>query len=211
MRHLLFVVVIAACQREHDLTVLLGPNATTASQGFTCKQDADPTKYLLQDPATFDGTTVHFNVVVDIVSFGGRLPGCRGEEIIQSCRSSPCTLVASPGVTRYCQPVSFPVTLANDRAKLMATITQQLAARPIIENAPNEPVMLRAVATSQPCSAITTPTNNTYPALDGSAAVGCAYSCPAVLDDVSGPISLSIDALDDQCESIVRVCAGFSG
>ena len=211
MRHLVLLVTLVACQREHEVTVLLGPNATTPSQGFLCKQDGAPTMYLLQTPATFDGAMVHFNLVVDIVSFGGRLPGCRGEEILEACRSSPCKLALPAGATRYCQPVSFPISLASDRAKLMESITKQLEARSIIDDAPNEPVLIRAVATSQPCSAITTPTNSTYPVLDGSLAVGCAYSCPAVLDDVSGPISLSLDALNDQCESTVRVCAGFPG
>jgi len=30
-----------------------------------------------------------------------------------------------------------------------------------------------------------------------------------VLDDIDGPVSLSLDVLDDQCESTVHACAGF--
>jgi len=45
--------------------------------------------------------------------------------------------------------------------------------------------------------------------IDPAQAVGCAYSCPAVLDDIDGPISLSLDTLNQQCEQQVRACAAF--
>lgn len=204
------VLAIAACEREHQVHVLLGPDPVTPSQGFLCKQDADPSKLLLTAPAVFDGTTARFNMVVDIISLGGRLPGCRGEELVTACKNGACKLVAEdPSARRYCVPVQLAVSLVQDRAATMAKLTEQLRARAIVSNAPNGPVLLRAVATSQPCAELETPSNGSYAALDSARAVGCAYSCPAVLDDITGPISLSLDTLTDHCEQVVRVCTGF--
>ncbi|HEV7559593.1 MAG TPA: hypothetical protein VGO00_29155 [Kofleriaceae bacterium] len=196
------VLVVAACQRTHELQVLLGPTPDTPSAGFLCKQDADPTKFLLQRPDVLVGKTVMANVVVDIVSLGGHLPGCRGEEIVAACTPGTCTL-AVDHADRYCRPIAFDVSLASNRPALMAQITSALAAQPITTDAPNGPVLLRAVVTSQSCDDVHTGK------IDPTLAVGCAYSCPAVLDDIDGPISLSLDVLDDQCEPTVRACAGF--
>jgi hypothetical protein len=199
---LVALIAVAACQRTHELQVLLGPNADTPSAGFLCKQDADPTKLLLERPDVLSGKTVTFNVVVDIVSLGGHLPGCRGEEIVASCTPGTCTL-AVDRADRYCKKEMFDVSLASDRPTLMHQITADLAKMPIATDAPNGPVLLRAIATSQSCDDVHTGK------IDPTLAVGCAYSCPAVLDDIDGPISLSLDVLDDQCESTVRACAGF--
>ena len=205
MKSIAIVVMfgVAACQRTHELHVLLGPNADTPSAGFLCKQDADPGKLLLERSDVFDGQSVNVNLVVDIVSLGGHLPGCRGEEIVASCTPGTCSLAVARA-DRYCVPITFHVSLAiSDRAALMREVTAELAKQPITSDAPNGPVLLRAVATSQSCDDIHAG------AIDPSLAVGCAYSCPAVLDDIAGPISLSLDVLDDQCESTVRACAGF--
>ena len=37
--------------------------------------------------------------------------------------------------------------------------------------------------------------------------VGCAYSCPALLDAVEGDVYLGFDTLTEQCAQGVRVCA----
>jgi len=201
---------LAACHQEHEVKVLLGPDPSTPSQGFLCRQDADPSKLLLATPAIFDGATLRFNVVIDVLDLGGKLPGCRGEELVAACRGGTCSLPASdPGARRYCVPVQLPGALALDRPALMAALTQQLRSRPVTTDAPDRPVLIRAVATSQPCAQIEQPAGGSYPALDGDLAAGCAYSCPAVLDDIPGPISLSLDTLTEQCEQTVRLCARF--
>jgi hypothetical protein len=210
MRAILCLLTITACERTHELKVLLGPDPVTPSQGFLCKQTASPNDYLIEKAVAGDGT-IQFNMVVDVITLGGKLPGCRGEEIVTACKAGACKLTAQSA--RYCVPIKFPTSLASDanRAQLMQSITQQLETQAIATNAPDGPVLIRAVATTQACDAVTTPQDGVYPSLDGSAAVGCAYSCPAILDDVDGPISLSMDTLTDQCEPTVRACAGFPG
>ena len=42
-------------------------------------------------------------------------------------------------------------------------------------------------------------------------ALGCAYSCPVQLDQVSGSVAISIDTVDNRCEAAVRACAAFPG
>ena len=201
--------VLAGCQREHSVQVLLGPTKGSVTMGFRCVQDADPKTPLFARAVV--GSEVRFNLVIDILSFGDHVPGCRGEEIVQVCRETTCSLpVHRDGTPRFCVPVSFPLAIASSESQVLAALGQQLRHAEVVGDAPDGPVAIRAVATTQPCGAIEDARpDGTYPSLDGSLAVGCAYSCPLVLDDAPDTISLSFDTLDDRCEQGVRTCASF--
>ena len=69
-------------------------------------------------------------------------------------------------------------------------------------DAPDEPVLLAPSRQAEACNALSEEFNL-------NRLVGCAYSCPAQLDDVDGPISLSLDTLTRQCEREVKACAVF--
>ncbi|MBA3818779.1 MAG: hypothetical protein H0X17_07800, partial [Deltaproteobacteria bacterium] len=105
------------------------------------------------------------------------------------------------------------VPLTTNATALGRSIREELATRgDILSDAPDRPVVIRVVATTQPCDEIAQvePGDpSLYVGLDARAAVGCAYSCPVLLDEVTGSISVSLDALDDRCEASVAVCAAF--
>lgn len=197
---------VVACQDAHTVTLQLGPTDDTLTAGFACVQDADPTALLAGRAAQPDGG-LRFSVVVDVITLGGELPGCRGEELFAACRDGGCEIVPREDGTRFCRDITVPASVVtaamnDDLEPLLASLRSQLQAEPVTLDAPDVPVLLRAVATTEPCSAVAT-------AFDLQELVGCAYSCPAQLDEVDGPIALSLDTLTRQCEREVKACAAF--
>ncbi len=198
-----FMLALLACQRTHEVTVQLGPNDHALTIGFLCRQDADPGKLLGERARS--GTAYTFQVVVDVIDLGGQLAGCRGEELIAACSSNACSV--TPTTTRFCHSIQVEAGdfQPANRAKLLAQIHEDLrAAGPIISDAPDRPVLIRAIATTEAAGCTTIPDQ-----FDGDKLVGCAYSCPVQLDAIDGPIALSLDTLDDSCERVVRACAKY--
>jgi hypothetical protein len=198
------LVTLAACQRVHEVEIQLGPDDGTFTIGFQCRLDNGMP---LVERAHV-GSVYRFSVVIDLIDLGGELGGCRGEELVRQCSSGACSVVPRADGTRYCVPVELPEALVrsmNPRAILDA-IRPQLAVEPITANAPDRPVLIRAVGTTQPCDEL-----RNVPAAehDPARVTGCAYSCPVQLDAADGPISLSLDALDERCAQEVAVCAAF--
>ena len=200
MRYLMLLALLG-CERTHDVSIRLGPDDQSVTTGFQCRRD-DGT--FIGDIALV-GDRLKFNVVVDFIDLGGGVPGCRGEELVKTCKQrGACTL---PTTARYCAPLDLPVALIGqaDQKQLIGLVHDQLVADgAITTDAPNGPLLIRAVATTESCAAIT-------PGHPFALAqvIGCAYSCPVVLDDIGGPVGLSLDVLDDHCEAQVKVCASF--
>lgn len=214
MRVALLLVGLAACQRQHEIGLQLGPTDGTVSLGFRCRQDADPTKLLIQRAPIRNGKII-VNLVVDIIDLGGRVLGCRGEEILVACDpgfgGSPgaCTLPVSANPIRFCQEVAIEVG-NGDPDRIVADFLAQARGAVITPDAPDQPVILRAVTTTEDCATIRqSPDGERYRSLDKNLAVGCAHSCPVVLDSIEGPVFLSLDALTDQCERAVQLCSNL--
>ena len=203
MRIVLALIALAACQRTREVTLQLGPTPDTITLGFVCRQDADPSLVLGERARV--GPNFEFNVIVDIIDLGGQLPGCRGEELVAACPPGTCTIVPRAG-GRYCQRVSFAASLVNpdNLGPLLDSIRDQLDEQLVTLDAPDRPVLIRAVATKEGDCGGTIP--DTF---DPEQLVGCAYSCPVQLDAIDGPIALSLDALSNACEPEVRACARY--
>ncbi len=195
----------AACEREHHVQIRLGAG-DRLGLGFRCE---DAAGNLLADRALAGGR-IEFRVIVDLIGVGDTVPGCRGEEILAACpREEDCpALVVSADRRRACAEISVGPPLTE--AAVVAEVTRELRALEITGDAPDRPVIVRAVATLQRCEdALVVPAGDTYPFLDPAQAIGCAYSCPLQLDAVDGAVSLYLDALDERCEPEVRACAAF--
>jgi hypothetical protein len=188
----LAVLALAACQQAHVVTLQLGPTEDTLTAGFACFQDAEPSK-LLAARALQPNGTLEFAIVVDVVTLGGQLPGCRGEELSAACVSGDCEVVPRDDGSRYCRDITVDApavaaAMENDLGPMLESVRTQLRAEPVTLDAPDEPVLLRAVATVESCGALTSD-------FDLLRLVGCAYICPAQLEEVEGPISQSLDTL----------------
>ena len=193
MVKLLALCALAACQTSHEVHLLLGPDENSLSIGFECR-DPGTGRPLFEAARQGDGM-YHFQVVVDFVPVGDHVPGCRGEDIARTCAGT-----CSPQLTaRYCKSLVVGGATADE---LVANIKAALHADPeILANTPDGTVIIRAVTTLQTCAQL-------GPTLSGSAAIGCAYSCPVELDHVS-TVSLYLDAFTTDCGALVAACAAF--
>ena len=140
-------------------------------------------------------------------ALGGSLPGCRGEELFAACGGGACEIVTRPDGTRYCEDITVSqadvaAAMKDNFAPMLNSIRTQLQAQPITLDAPDDPVLIRSVATTESCAAVPA-------AFDPTQLVGCAYSCPVQLDEVDGPVALSLDTLTRACEREVKFCAAF--
>ena len=184
-----------ACQRDHRVRLLLGPDEETLTRGFLCEDDGGVP---LAARGLADGR-LRFNLVVELIDLGG-VPGCRGEELLAWCETHTCAPI-TPAGGRYC----FGLDVAADPRNLPALVgdlyAQLAAGPPIVSDAPSAPVVVRAVATTEPCEALTAGGPFASDAL-----VGCAYSCPVQLDLVD-EVQLSLDTLSARCEREVVACA----
>jgi len=202
----LVLTVAASCQEAHTVTLQLGPTEDTLTVGFTCVQDADPTKLLAARAVRADGSA-RFAVVVDIIDLGGRLPGCRGEELLAACDGGRCTVTPRADGTRYCRDITLDasaITAAGNGnlTPMLTAIRTQLQMEAVTLDAPDHPVVIRSVGTTDSCATLA----DTFVADN---LLGCAYSCPVQLDGVDDAIALSLDTLTRGCEREVRACAGF--
>jgi hypothetical protein len=176
------------------VTIRLGPTDDTLSQGFLCVGDISGEE-LIRSANIGDGK-LRFAVVVDIIGLGSKVPGCRGEELITACSGGQCTLEH-----RACRIVTIDIDPMMDRGpEILAKLRAELADFQVIDNAPDEPVLIRVMSVKGECPSLV---DNV-----ASTALGCAYSCPTRLDDVD-EVFVSLDTLTNQCENAVRICAGL--
>lgn len=209
-RLVLACVLLVACDRQRDIQVLFGPSVTDLSIGFQCK---DAMGEPLLKRAVVAGTgKARFQLVIDLIGVGTRLPGCRGEEIISTCGATGQCQLQPPSVGRYCETVELDVSDLGSEASILEQLRDQFhdtEAGRIIEDAPDVPLIVRAVVTLESCASVQRIEQDSYQPLAGADALGCAYSCPFVPDTVQGSIVLGLDAIDDSCETNMRLCARF--
>jgi hypothetical protein len=204
------VIVFAGCGEEHrSITLRLGPDDQTISQGFKCLEEVGATAlaargYTATGPNRGDFVA---NLVVDFIVLDG-VPSCRGEEILAWCGDHAC----EPAIeqVRFCARVELlDMTLDEiiNNTRLPEIYADLRDAGPITTDAPDGPVIVRAVATTQSCAQLQA-VGGVYPAFDRTALIGCAYSCPLLLDEVDGDVQLSFDAIGICRLPEVEICAG---
>ncbi len=194
-------LALLACDEQRTITLQLGPNDHTLTAGFACRAE---TGELLIEHA-HRGATYTFQLVIDTVELGDTFPGCRGEEVFAACADHVCTRIG-----RFCTTVAIADTDIADQASILAALHAQIGHPQLIADAPGNPIVVRAVTTLQSCADVM-PIDTSYPHLDPDQAVGCAYSCPVILDEISGSLGMALDTLDDHCAPQVRQCAKFGG
>lgn len=190
---------LAACDEHRSVTLLLGPDDHTLTVGFTCKDDSG--NLLLQHARA--GGMFTFQLVFETLDLGGDLPGCRGEELLETCVAGSCQRIQ-----RSCTMLSIPVS--SSETDILASLHDKLGHQTLLDDAPSDPIVVRAVTTLQSCDELVPPSGD-FPALDPDLALGCAYSCPVVLGELTGSLGLALDTLDNQCAPEVRACAKLGG
>jgi hypothetical protein len=191
---LLGLAFAAGCSDRRTVVIGFGEGPRTPI-GFRCRDDQG--RYLITRAVS--ERHLRFSLLVDFVGLGGGVPGCRAGDIAGFCESHTCEPLAVPA--RVCIPFDVPIDGENPLA-LIGTLLFGLEGNLVTGDAPHEPVIVRAVATAQPCEDVPGAT-----ALDPERIIGCAVSCPVQLTGVEGEVLLDLPTLSESCGGGVLACA----
>ena len=198
MRRALLCLLLTSCVETRSVSITFGSDGE-GLDGFMCK---DSSGAFLLSRLPPDG---HASLVVDFVRLGG-VPGCRTGQLIKWCATHECVPIQS---TRSCVDVTLPAPGAPReelRASLLASLRAS-GAKEALADAPDEFVIVRVVGTTQACDTLLPVASAELPAFDKSLLVGCAYSCPVLLDKVEQDLYLGFETLTGLCEQGVRTCS----
>lgn len=209
-RHaLLFATLaVAGCTNQKEVKLTFGETGE-GLDGFICKDsEGDAGVYLLDRLAIADGGVLKACLVTDFVVLGGTPDGCRPSQLIKWCKDHPC---APAPTTRLVTDIELPSHVTGlSRAEVRGLVLKKMKAlqgqRLVSDDAPNEPVILRVMATAQPCYQVEEPASGVLPEFDPKRLIGCSYSCPTEFDKVGQDVFLSFDTLENACDHGVRTC-----
>jgi hypothetical protein len=203
MRRALPLLLAAACAQYREVTVTFGDTGE-GLDGFLCR---DTNSMLLLDRLGADAGTSPASLVTDIVGIENGQPGCRTGQLIKWCSAHACGPMPR---RRNCETLQLPTGVSGlAREDVRARVREQLqrlSGTQVVADAPDEFVILRVVATRQPCDQVM-PAGDVLPDLDPMQLVGCAYSCPTLFDRATD-VYLGFETLTASCEQGVRICAG---
>lgn len=197
MRHLLLLGLLAGCAPTRTVELTFGENGE-GLDGFMCKDSSDA---LLLDRLPPGGAG---SLVFDFIELQG-VPGCRTGQLIEWCKTRNC--IPRPE-TRTCVPITFAQPLADTRAALRAqlrTAMSEVRGHQASEDAPDDFVLVRVVGTTEGCDAVMG--RATSVPLDPAQLLGCAYSCPVLLDRVETAVYLGFDGFVENCSQGVLICS----
>lgn len=198
------------CAPRHDVPLEIVGLDTGRPAGFTCRAPSatgnGPTLAELVAPslrpctmACGAGSCRTEAYVFDFIEVGG-VPSCRGASLVDWC--------SEPGRCRVARRTCFDVDacVASSLGTTSESVLEGLRVATggvILDSPPSGTVLVRVVGSAQSCADIAAA------GLMRTDVFGCAYSCPVQLASTEGPLQLDLDALDDECGSLVYGCALF--
>ncbi|MBN1204082.1 MAG: hypothetical protein JXB05_04050 [Myxococcaceae bacterium] len=198
----LVLALLTGCNEVRQVRLTFGEEGE-GLDGFLCREDDGA--YLLSRAVPSGGGPVPSSLVIDFVRLGG-LPGCRSGQLIQWCADHDCSVLPEH---RVCLPAPLPDITGLPRPEARQQVREalrSLAGATVASEAPDEFIIVRATATLQTCDELQA-SGGAVPTMTEEELVGCAYSCPALLDAIEGDVYLGFDTLTEQCAQGVRVCA----
>lgn len=203
-RAALLLVAVTACSVQRNVSLTFGSEGE-GLDGFMCRDQAG--QFLLDRAKDSDGGVRPGSLVVDFVRLGG-VPGCRTGQLMKWCSTHECKPLRH---TRACVPVTLPTSNMAKREDLRAALLgaiKQAGNTGVLDDAPDEFVIVRVVGSLEACSALTpAPEATALPDFDKAQLLGCAYSCPVLLERVEQDVYLGFETLTAQCEQGVRICS----
>lgn len=187
-------VLAAACdERVHEVRLAFTDDGQGV-RGFVCKEPGGG--YL----ALRAVETGHASIVVDYIRLGGA-PLCRPVKLLDWCRDHGCPILKE---LRACLdlPAVPPDASIEPGHDPVGDALRSLQGSLVSPDAPEEPVLVRVVATARTCAEV----EAGGVAFECESLIGCANSCPVFLPSV-GEVPLDLDVSSDQCEAAVIVCA----
>lgn len=194
--YLALAIGLTACSVKEREVRLQFAGDSELPHGFHCRLDDDPDRRLIT--RILDNDPPVASLLVDFIGLGG-VPGCRASQLLAWCSEHDC----SP-VERRC--IDLPLAGGDSLAERLRESARALEGHPVLDDAPDDPVLIRVTGVARSCDDILalSAASSDVPC---EALIGCAYSCPVLLDQVEGDVVVDLDALGDRCEPEVKVCA----
>lgn len=204
-RAALLLLTFSTCTVQREVALTFGPEGE-GLDGFMCRPPGGP--FLVERARQPDGGVRPGALVFDFVRLGG-VPGCRTGQLIKWCETHECKPLRS---TRACVPIALPVLppvmSREDLRQPLLSAMKQISNSGVLDDAPDEFVIVRVVGSLQSCEALTPAADAPeLPAFDKNELIGCAYSCPVLLDRVEQDVYLGFETLTGLCEQGVRTCS----
>jgi len=205
MRRWFVLLALAACQRDNYIQLQFGPSGSDVGSGYECKDGTGKELFAnAVNPADHDN--LDFTLVIDVVHFQGKSPGCIPDDIIATCKDNPSVCTFDPTSDRKCVAFSIPDT-GDVVSQALAAVYGDKAN--LFDDAPGGTVAIRVV----PVPTVDV-SDCSHLVLDASNVMGCLMSCPLVLDDFSGVLELHLDVLGltsspTLCDAAIVACAQF--
>jgi hypothetical protein len=191
--------LLASCgPSERTLELVLVTNDDGEYRGTRCLSDDAQLDPLVYRGIIRGEQRAEYNVVVDVVDLGGT-PSCRNSILQEWCEEHECFPLLRD---RTCHPVNVPFEAGVTLQQSLVEAVEKLEGTLLIEDAPDSGVVVRVVFTVQPCEELMTSA-----AFADDSLVGCLFSCPALLDNLSQSLSLDLDLSNIDCLSGVRWCS----
>ena len=188
--------LVAACERSHEVELAFAEDDRTRDlRGFSCVEEGTNTPLWMRG-ANQAEQLVTFNLVVDFVDLGG-LPDCRSAQLFDWCAENNCSVMSDH---RACFPGQ--VNPQPGQGLDLRQPLEALSDAVVTRDAPDEPLIMRVIATAQSCDDIMAGS-----ALDCALLMGCVHSCPVKLDQLDGDLLLDLDAFNNRCHDAVNLCA----
>jgi hypothetical protein len=186
-------VFAAACKNEsvHTIALSFRSQRTGGISGFDCTEPTTvpfpPPAHLADHAIQRCGGPGRISVAADLLSFGGA-PRCDTASMITWCRNHTCAPV--PG-SRVCVSTTLGADVAPGMAAVnaVAAAIESIQGQLLTHDAPDDFVVVRVVATTEPCDAL--PPDNAY---DCPPLLGCAISCATNLREYTpDQLELALD------------------
>lgn len=220
MKATLVVVGLLACKQgpEHpEVELVLGVGGIPP-QGFRCKVAAESDSLLMSTARTCNGTDCRFALMIDFVDMGpsgGEAPSCRPLEVRAWC-TDPNHDCATIDRARVCRDVVFKLADAQTQCDRLQSGIANIATPLLALDPPDRLVYVRAVALEGDCAkygynseSVSPPSEIKSPQelFNRADLLGCAQSCPVVLDGWRGALTLDLDTVDACTLDTVENCA----
>lgn len=187
------VTLHSSCTETNEVQLIFAKNGQDYYQGFRCTgPDRQPLRTRARSESGWD-----MNLVIDFVDLDG-VPSCRSQELRDWCRERDCGPILA---SRRCLPFTVELEPPEGWHEGLDRALSQLGGA-IVDDAPDEDLLVRVVATVQSCEEILS-----SPVLSDDGLIGCMYSCPTRLDDQEEPLVLDLDASGTNCWDTLTWCA----
>jgi hypothetical protein len=180
-------LLTVACAPTHEVELDL-----TSRRPLACVEGDGTAELVVARTMTTENRARDLVYVFDFITLTG-FPRCGAGSIADFCSAGACVLSAPTRRCIHIPRAHLDSVVAASPGELPAPIdvVPDEALGALLTDAPDGPLLIRLVATMEDASALCD--GAPLALFDPDLVLGCAYSCPVVLDEAREPIAVDLD------------------